>query len=95
MYSNFITPPDFVDNILVVDATEEQIQILTEFLHNCDTTYNIYMYKHSMEDLGWFNEAVSRANVILQHQDSELTAPTAVRFGEDYDLKNPVGYFNK
>lgn len=97
MYSNFITPPDFVDNVLIVDASAEEIQLVTEFLHNAETTYNVYMYRADMDDTKWLNEAVHRANIVLQSKLSDINIDhnKLIKFGEELEITGPVDYFNK
>lgn len=95
MYSNFITPPDFIQTVLVIDASATEIQQLTEFLYSAEQPYNIYMYSKEMDNLDWLTEAVLRADTVLQQQDSTVPVSGPTKFGPDQDLKNPSEYFNK
>jgi hypothetical protein len=77
MHSNFITPPDFVDenltNVVVINATEEQIELLAHMCANNDDQYNIYLYRSEMEDISWLTSAIERSSaVILNTVDPNL-----------------------
>jgi hypothetical protein len=65
MHSNFITPPDYVKSILVIDATEQQITALREFVESGDVSYNIYFYKNAMDQQSWFNHVAGKADIII------------------------------
>lgn len=79
MHSNFITPPDYVETILVIDATEEQIKQLGEKVQGGNVTYNVYFYNNAtMSDTAWFNKISIKADVVL-----------------DAKIKDPLEYFNK
>jgi hypothetical protein len=65
MYSNFITPPDYVKNLVIVDATDQQIQACMERVKSLNTAYNIYVYNQSMNDQTWFDQVASRADSVI------------------------------
>lgn len=96
MNSNFITPPDLVETILVINATTEQIESCAEACRNSDRVYNVYFYHTDMNDVYWLGQVVQRAETILQAVDSEVPVlcPT-IKFGTDQDLIQPQDYFNK
>lgn len=96
MNSNFITPPDLVETILVINATKEQIEACAEACRNGDRVYNVYFYHSDMNDVHWLGEVVQRSETILQAVDSEVPVlcPT-VKFGPEQDLIQPQDYFNK
>lgn len=78
MYSNFITPPDFVNNelptILVIDATWDDIETLALYCQNTTYLYNVYLYQDVMFDTKWLEQAAQRAHVIVLN--SEVSACT-------------------
>lgn len=96
MHSNFITPPDLIETVLVVNATEDQIESCAEACRNGDKVYNVYFYHVDMKDVHWLGEVVQRAETILQAVDSEVPVlcPT-IKFGPDQELNQPQDYFNK
>ena len=72
MPSNLVTPPDLVDNdnrtAIVVNATWDEIESLHLWLATAYQDWNIYLYNHTMEDLAWLAQAVSRAEVVVVNQ---------------------------
>lgn len=96
MNSNFITPPDLVETVLIINATEDQISACAEACRNGNRVYNVYFYHTDMNDVHWLGEVVQRAETILQAVDSEVPVlcPT-IKFGADQDLTQPQDYFNK
>jgi len=65
MHSNFITPPDYIKTVLVVNATEEQITNLGDIVRGGTVPYNVYFYNQAMNDQLWFNRVSSKADVII------------------------------
>jgi hypothetical protein len=72
MHSNFITPPDYVETVLVLNATDEQLSELTQTVKELNRPYNIYFYNDSMNDCDWLDRIKARTDVIL---DAELNSP--------------------
>ena len=72
MHSNFITPPDFVQTVLIRNATEEQITQLNALIKTSGTPYNVYFYDDSMNNRDWFDLIKSKADVVL---DADLASP--------------------
>jgi len=72
MHSNFITPPDYVETVLVLNATDEQLSELTQTVKESNRPYNIYFYNDSINDCDWLDRIKARADVIL---DAELNSP--------------------
>ena len=95
MHSNFITPPDFVDSILVIDATQDQIQAIADRVRDQNTTYNVYFYHEKMDNVNWLTQVIDRVDAVLLSQDSTVPILTYVKFGPDQILKDPADYFNK
>lgn len=95
MHSNFITPPDFVETVLIVDATQDQIQALGAILKGHERPYNVYLYSSDMNELDWLTEAVNRANTVLQAEGSTVPLLSKKLFGPNQILKTPAHYFTK
>ena len=72
MHSNFITPPDYVETVLIINATDEQVKDLGLAVQGKDVTYNVYFYNDSMNDTAWFNKISIKADVVL---DAKITNP--------------------
>lgn len=73
MYSNFITPPDFVDEhkhtITIVEATTQEIELLYNVARSGTEDYNIYLYRTEMHNLNWLTTAISRSNGVIINFD--------------------------
>lgn len=101
IYSNFVTPPDFVDErkhtVLLVDVFDDQVQTLARFCKHTSVEFNVYLYNANMEDMNWFSQAVDRADAIIVNAVpnafsalKELIAqsPKACYYGTERELKN-------
>jgi hypothetical protein len=70
MHSNFITPPDFVDEplttVTVINATLDEVELLARMCENTDPQYNMYLYRSEMNDREWLQKAIelSEATII-------------------------------
>jgi hypothetical protein len=103
MHSNFVTPPDFIKTITVVDATPEQVGDLAKRCKFDNHSYNIYLYAEDMNNLQWLAEAVKRSDAVLVNRLCNLINPGAddeyiskiMWFGINEDLKSPVDYLDK
>lgn len=78
MHSNLITPPDFVESILILNATQEQIKLVTEKIELIDTCQNVYFYNEEMNAPEWLARVQQIVSITL---DAKLTNP------EDYFTK--------
>lgn len=65
MHSNFITPPDYVETVLIINAPEEQIKLLATQIQLIDRCYNVYFYNEQMNDPDWFDRVSNKADVII------------------------------
>lgn len=72
MHSNFITPPDYVETVLILNATEEQIKHLGMVVQDGNVAYNVYFYKEEMNEPAWFNKISIKADVVI---DAKLKDP--------------------
>jgi len=76
-YSNFITPPDFVDNklhsILIVDADWNDIESIALWCKTAPVSLNVYIYSDIMLDEEWLIQAMNLAQTIVVNM-----APSAV-----------------
>jgi hypothetical protein len=68
-YSNFITPPDFVDNdfpsVLIVDADWNDVESVALWCKTAPINLNIYVYSDIMLDEEWLMDAMNRCQIIL------------------------------
>jgi hypothetical protein len=65
MHSNFVTPPDYVETVLVLNATEEQIRHLGAVVQDGTQAYNVYFYREEMNDPAWFDKISIKADIVL------------------------------
>jgi len=69
MATNFITAPDFVDdpnfNILIVDASPEEVETLAYLCSNHDESFNVYLYREDHSDILYLNRCADRADAII------------------------------
>ena len=72
MHSNFITPPDYVETILVINASDDIIAKLGESVKVQGRPYNVYFYNDDMDNYDWLELVKTKADVIL---DAKLNPP--------------------
>ena len=69
MYSNFITPPDFVDDpkhtVTVIDATTSDVELLGKMCQGSDITYNMYLYRSEMNNDEWLQQAIEKSDAVI------------------------------
>lgn len=68
-YSNFITPPDFVEDefhtVTVVDAAPADVQLLGQIAKGTDKAYNVYLYHQGMDDKDWLGNAMEKSDAVI------------------------------
>lgn len=68
-YSNFITPPDFVNepkhNVLIMDASWDDVESLAIWCQNADVYFNVYIYEDIMADEEWLMKAAQIVDAII------------------------------
>lgn len=72
MHSNFITPPDYVETVLILDATEELIKELGTLVQGSDKPYNVYFYSEAMDNQEWLTRITAKADTVL---DAKINNP--------------------
>lgn len=73
-HSNFVTPPDFIETVLVLNATEEQIAACADVCYESGKIYNVYFYNREMNNTDWFFQVQAIADQTL---DATLCNPAA------------------
>lgn len=102
IYSNFVTPPDFVNEakhtVLLVDVVDDQVQSIGMFCKHTSAEFNVYLYNANMDDMTWFSQAVDRADTIIVNtipnqfsplKDIIAESPKACYYGPKAHLQNP------
>ena len=96
MHSNFITAPDYIENILVIGATGTEAEAIADCCRTSEQAYNVYFYDSSSNDPEWLNRVAFRVDtVLLQETLLEYKVPNPVGFGPNCKLKTPAEYFTK
>lgn len=93
MHSNFITPPDLIESILVVDATEEEIKACAESCKAAGKPYNVYFYNYAMKDYNWLSNILQRVDYTLVAEGSDVPLLESTKFGPNSEFKGPADYF--
>lgn len=69
MFSNIITPPDFIDNdlhtITILNCDDKDIELLYHACKYLDRSINVYLYRSAMNDTVWLNTAIDRSHYIV------------------------------
>ena len=69
MTTNFITPPDFVDDpnhsILLIVVDPVDVETLAHLCAGHDESFNIYLYKEDMNETAWLDKCAARVDAII------------------------------
>lgn len=86
VYTNFITPPDSVTNdnhtVVLIDATDEQLNHLAEYCRTASTSYNVYIYNNGMNDINWLNLALDAADAFIVNTEPNELSPVKDHIAE-------------
>ena len=92
MYSNFITPPDIIENdlptVLVVDASWDDIETLALYCQNSTYLYNVYLYQDIMFDTEWLEKVAKYSHAIIINSENSACTQEKNRF-----LKDPKTWY--
>lgn len=74
-YSNFITPPDFVNDklhtVTIIDATPEEVILLGKFCQYSEQCFNIYLYRLEMQNFDWLEKAILLSDAIIINNERD------------------------
>lgn len=78
-YSNFILPPDFVEEekhtVLIIDPDWSDIEPIATFCKHTDQVFNVYLYNEVNQDQDWLSQAINVADVVIVNtHDSSISA---------------------
>lgn len=99
--SRFITYPSLVDKssnhtVVIIDASEEDIEDIGLFCKLSDKNYDIYLYRGDLNDLEWLSYISDRADSMLLKDDSKVTTTAKhQKFGQSSEQTSPLEYFQK
>lgn len=67
--TNFITPPDFVDEpnhtILLIDVDPVDVETLAFLCGSHNESFNVYLYKEDLNNISWLEQAADKADAII------------------------------
>lgn len=77
-HSNFVTPPDFVNdplvNVLVIDADWIDVENIAYWCKTAPVCYNIYVYNDTMNNNEWLEQAIPRCDyIVVNSLETSLT----------------------
>ena len=91
--SRFITHPSLVDKssnrtVLVVDATEDDVENIGLFCKVSNKNYDVYLYRIELNDEKWLNSILAVTDSILQKETSSVIIDNTsiVKFNKATDL---------
>lgn len=98
--SRFITPPDVLDDhsnytVLIVDASEQEVENLSYFCQTGKYHYDIYFYSTDSDDAQWIDRVLPKVDAALVHQSSQVVIADSVIFGETLAVATPLAYFQQ
>ena len=100
--SRFITYPDILDKqqndvILLVDSDIVDIENAGLFCKTSIGDYDIYLYRHDMNESEWLTSIANLADIVLINQISEinLSGTNVKRYGDKQELKSPLQYLRE
>lgn len=69
MTTNFITPPDFVEDanhsILLIDVDPVDVETLAFLCAGHDEAFNVYLYSVELDDVNWLTKAAGQVDAIV------------------------------
>ena len=90
-YSNFVTPPDFVQeakhSVLLIDATQDEVQNLAYFCKTVPVYFNIYLFHTGMADTEWLAEVRDQVDAVVVN-----TVPTEFSMVKDVIAELPKAW---
>lgn len=96
MHSNFITPPDYVESVLIIGSTPKQAEACATAVKDSNKSYNVYFYNEEMNNREWLNMVMFKVDaILLQENQLQFTVPKPIGFGPNCDLQAPADYFTK
>lgn len=107
MTTNFITPPDFVDDpnhsILLIDVDPVDVETLAFLCAGHDEAFNVYLYNEDLDDINWLTRAAGQVDAIVVNttnnslspiKDLFVGSPKSYHYGQKNFLNNDRKYNN-
>lgn len=101
--SRFITYPSTVEKesnttIVLVDADMDDIASIGSFCQTSHKNYDIYLYKHDLDDLQWLSLVSNLADKVLLNEQSKVTILNLAqlsKFGSQQEINTPLEYLQQ
>lgn len=97
--SRFITYPSTVDDhadhtIVLIDSDISDIENIGLFCKVSNLNYDLYLYKHDINDLEWLSTIVDRSTAVLINENSSvtITGQDTIMFGPAQQYTTPLDY---
>lgn len=92
--NRFIFHPSIVQHesnytVLLVDATKEEIEALALFCSTSERSYDVYLYRGSIDDLRWLSSVSNSSDQILIRNSSKVTITGAgdiIHYSQEREL---------
>lgn len=79
MTTNFITPPDIVDdpnhNILLIDVSPDDVETLAFLCAGHNEAFNVYLFNFEMPDQSWLTKVAEFADAIVVNTNETALSP--------------------
>ena len=106
MHSNLVSPPDYIETVLIIEPTELQLVECADTLKTNATPYDVYYYKLDMDNTEWLSKVYRRADRVLSPgplnldflEDSAFMTDNGEKiefFGPSQKYSKPAEYFAK
>jgi hypothetical protein len=101
--SRVITHPSTVEKqsnntVVVIDATEYEVEQVGRFCQISDKNYDIYLYKEDVDDLIWLSDITNAADCVLIAENSKVLVNNTSQiqqYGKNQRLNTPLAYFQE
>lgn len=85
--TNFITPPDFVDDkqltVLLIDVEPVDVETLAFLCSSHTESFNVYLYREELNNEEWLAQAKERADVIIINTTENKLSATKEEYASD------------
>lgn len=103
MISRVITYPSTVEKssnttVVIIDASVQDVAEITAFCQSSNKEYDIYLYKHDLDDVQWLSIIAQLSDVVLVNQQTKVTIENVDQialFGLAQQLNTPLAYFQQ
>lgn len=103
MNSQVITYPSTVKKqsnitLVIIDPDVKDVAEMTAFCQTSNKEYDLYLYRHDLDDLQWLSSVAESADAVLVNETSNLTLEnltTSLKFGSNQQINTPLTYLQQ